>query len=778
MDFTVMQIIQGVLLFFILVGLLFGIWKGFGKSVIRLFTVLAMAVVCFFCSPPIAKALATTNISGLGINIAGVQVVTVGDAVVAFLQKIGIINEFMIASPTFKSFVETIPVLVLNVVVFSLFFLILLAFSHIISWLIAKFTLKKHKKGEHKRFRLLGGLVGAVQAVLVFAVLAVPLFGLADTAEAALKAAETSSSSSAEGTTASCVVGSEEYSIIAATNTNDTEKQIDEIKNTVSPIIEQYNNTFFVKAFRAVGLASIDTKVFGKLTETTINHEQVRLKSEVVTLAKVSGKLNSIINLSENSTDKDFENAKEAVSTLFESKLVSRIAEETVNYVAINWLDESNPTAFDVQKPNLGSLGNGLMDAALGELKTATRTTLKNDIVQAISVMQIAAKNDILKSLKDGGNSEDLLDSLSKEGVVSSVIETMTKSDTLRAIIPSAMQTAMNSIYETLDIGSENQVKIDNVELTTQEWEQEKTILENIFVNFINAYDSTKEEKWEKDGEGHNKKGDTVFDNFDFTALGKVFDSMRHSILLDGREGEKEEVDDRVSFQIVDTLLRSGLMEGISVDDDFINIIKDGWTDPTFEFQTAFDTLHGAVSIMNSFNNGEDLSAENVSTLIDGLASDSGEKIVDMITSNILTNEENTESQALEQAVQDIASSISDRAKQAKENGEDYDADAEAKALNTALDILNQTNDDSSSDPISITPDQIDDILASDIIYNSIIDATTGSELGTNVQSAAEGNDDLADNIIIRYNNAETEAEQQKINDFYKMLFGTDIPQA
>ena len=777
MDFTVMQIAQGVLLFFILVGLLVGIWKGFGKSVIRLFTVLAMAVVCFFCTPPIAKALATTNISGLGINIAGVQVVTISDAVIAVLQKIGVINELMIASPTFTSFIEAIPVLVLNVVVFSLFFLLLLAFSHLFSWLIAKFTLKKHKKGEHKRYRLLGGLVGAVQAVLVFAILAVPVFGLADTAEAALKASEkTTTSSSSE--TVSCVVGSsaEEYSITTAESTNDAEKQINEIKNTISPILDQYNNTFFVKAFKAVGLVSIDTKVFGKLTEATVNHENVKLKDEIVVFAKASTKIDTISNISENSSEEDFEAVKDVVNILFKSKLVSRIGQEIVNYVAENWLDESNPTAFGIEKPNLGSLANDLLDAALAELETATTKTLKNDIIQGVSVAQIAAQNDILKSLKSGGDSEKLLNSLSREGVVSDIVGTMTNSKTLKAVIPQAIQTAMNSIYETLDIASENQVKITNTTLTNEEWQTEKTTLENIFVNFINAYNSTKEENWEKDGEGHNVKGDTVFDNFNFTALGKVFDSMRHSILLDGREGEKEEVDDRVSFQIVDTLLRSGLMDGISVNDEFIDLIKDGWNDPTFEFQTAFDTLHSAVDIMNSFKNNEELTPESVGALIDGLASSSGDTIVDMITSNILTDDTSDENAALEQAVKDIASSIAENAQAAKEEGRDYDAEAEAAALNTALDILNEANTENGE--INITDEQIDSILGSDIIYDSIIQATSDTSegsLGESVQNAAQGNTDLQNSITNKYNEATTDEEKEKINDFYKMLFGTDI---
>ena len=801
MDFTAMSIMQGVLLLFILIGLLFGIWKGFGKSVIRLFTVLAMAVICFFCSPPIAKALATTDISGLGLNIAGVQIVTVSDGIIALLQKIKVVNELMTASPTFASFIEVIPLFLLNLVVFFLFYLVLMAFSHLFSWLIAKFTLKKHKKGEHKRYRLLGGLVGVVQAVLVFAILAMPVFGIADTIDAALKASESDSTSSSTAATASH--GNEEYTLLSSTvatesKTNDTQEKIDEIKDTVSPYVSQYKNTIFVKAFKALGISAIDAKVYNKLTTETVNHEKVNLKNEIVVVSEASAHINAITNLSEKSTAQDFDEVKAVVKSLFKSSLISRIAEETINYTATEWLDESDPVAFGIQKPNVGSLASDLFDAVLGQLKNVERETLENDLVKVAEVGKITADKNVLSSFSGSSDSEkadNLLDALKTDGTVSSIILKMTESTTLKAIIPEAVQVAMNSIYDAIG-GISDRVNIQTTTLTDAEWAQESQTIETIVKNFVLAYDSTKVEE-----------GESVFDNFDFNALGNVFNAMRDSIILDGRDKETAP-DNRTSFSIVKTLLQSGLMEGISVTDGFINTLRSGWTKPEneFSFVTAFGTLKSAVSIMQTFNDnlnlgeGEEaqpLDPDVVSGLIDGLASESGSTIVKMITNNILANGEtsgegdNQEigNSTLSQAVQDIASAIRQNAKNAVDNAvngeEAYNADNEAAALNTALDLLNQTNSATEeSAPVTITGDQVDDILKSEIIYNSIIDAATEedeegnktpSELGQNIIDATEDNTDLAGTIIEKYNDASTPEEKAKINEFYKILFGTDI---
>ena len=886
MSFTAMGIIQGIFLLFVLIGLLIGIWRGLGKSVIRIFTVLAMAVICFFTSPPIAKALSTTNISKLGITISGIHIKTVNDAIIQLLQKIKIVDELMASSPTFASFIESIPVLALNLVVFIVFYLVLLAFSHLFSWLIGKFTLKKHKKGEHKRFRLLGGLIGIVQAVLIFAVLAVPVFGVANTIEAAMKAMKTDNSSNTE--TASFVSDEEEQYVLVSeagseqNSTNSASSQFEKIEDAVEPYVKQFNKAPLTKAFKALGIATLENKVYGKLTTTKVNKEKVTLKNEIVILAKVSTKVNSVTKLSASSTEENFDDARYVIKTMFESKLFSRIAEETINHIATEWLDENDPTAFGIRRPNLGTTANELMDTVLLKLQNASRKTLENDLVQSINVMQKAKDFGILTNItsKSDTKDKDIMNSLATDGAVSSIIGVMTESETLRAIIPQVVKTGLTTIYSTvgvpkdeaelsdelaLDIFKEvtdtdvttrekmiqrldlvtdrntydfsalilsgetdeektasmnankqllfgkladvlmadmptecdnefkeklnvtftdelsnqttyNLISAENCKRKTQkdlkitdnvtkeEWKNESIIVEAVFVSFVDAYNSTQDVPEGKD----------VFDYFDFDALGTVFDSMRHSILLDGREGEKVGVEDRTSYNIVKVLLQSDLMNGISVNTSFINIIRDNWTDPDFKFETAFETLGSTIKILSAFDaDNVELDANDVKSLIEGLNSDSGEAIKDMLKDEILSSGSSDDS--LVKAVTDIIDGI---AEHGKDNLTEEEAHNETAALNTALDILDKANSD--ADSITVGDNEIDALMNSEIIYQSIIDATedTSSEdsLGTKVQNAAQDNDELKANLEARYAAAETDAERAKINSIYNMFFGTNVP--
>ena len=898
MSFTAMTIMQGVLLLFILIGFLFGLWKGFGKSVIRLFTVLAMAVVCFFCTPPISKALAATNISNLGIDISGVKVTTINEALTLLLKKIGIINEFMESSPTFSELVKAIPVLVLNLVVFFIFFLVLLTFSHIFSWLIAKLTLKKQKKGEHKRFRLLGGLVATVQAVIVFAILAVPVFGIADTIQAAFDASE-----STQSVTAAYIQENETYSLMSSTTSSaadEAEEKIEKIKSKVSPYLEDYNKTIFVKVFKAIGLASIDTKVYNKLTTVTVNEEDVTLKNEIVVFAKASKDISVIASLSESSTEQDFKKAQRAVSSMFESSLFSRIAEETVKHVALAW--QENEEAFGIKKPDLGEMANPLIDEAINQLSSTNRVTLENDIVKAIDVMKSAKDSGILSAITKDDESESkesrLMKALSNDGAIENILSIMVGSDTLRALIPEVINTGFSALYENVGVpknaidkkektlkefydeinttntkisndpskraeyvaelsksldriagkndydftaltsgrteeaaknvldalfnefaakmtndlskptaynddfvaslnisftySTENlhynfatmsnckrktqeDLKLTN-DLSESEWtNSEIAAIGGIFENFIAAYDSTK------------LPGDK-FENFDFAALGEVFNCMRDSSLMDGKQYAKPAVADRKSFGTVKVLLQSSLMEGVSVNKSFLSTLEGQWE--TIDFAEAFETLGSTVKIMQAFNSiDKEIDANDVKTLIEGLSGESGESIKTILTDGILSSSESNDD-TLVQAVTDIIDGI---VSNASENLTDEQAQSEADALNTALDMLDKAN---SGEDASLNAETVETLLESDVITNAIIDATeNNTELADKVQEAVKDeNKDAIKAVIIDdyaaakaiYESTSSTAEEkasayaqmQKDISIYQMLFGEDLPTA
>ena len=64
-------VIISLFLLILLAGFLFGLGRGFNKSLVRLLIVVAMLVATFFIVPIITEAVMTIDISGMGINISG-----------------------------------------------------------------------------------------------------------------------------------------------------------------------------------------------------------------------------------------------------------------------------------------------------------------------------------------------------------------------------------------------------------------------------------------------------------------------------------------------------------------------------------------------------------------------------------------------------------------------------------------------------------------------------------------------------------------------------------
>ena len=881
---NLMQGFQGILLICILLGLLMGLWRGFNKSLIRFFVVIAMSLVCFFITPPISKAIVDADISSLNFSIDGVKMTTIKEGLVALLEKINFISELMTASDTFRAFVEALPALVINLLVFMLGFLILSIISNLFSWLLSKLILRRIPKGSRNRHRLLGGLVGAIQGVFVFAVLAVPVFGLVGTAEKALNATNDTKTQTASYQTQ--VNKDDQVYTLVSVESSDTTEQ-DSSKKSLdteeyNKYIKDFNKLPFVKVFKALGIKSVEQKVYNSLTTTSINKEKVSLEKEVVTIAKAANNISSITKLSASSTAEDFDNARDVVSTLFDSSLFSRIGEEVVRHAATEWSDPSDPKAFGVKKPDIGKMGNPLLDKALLELQNATRKTLEADLIQTLNLLECAKDNGLFKAFTDKSSSEDLLRLFSKNDgqVIVDLVDNMLPSKTLQAVLPQMIQTGLDTMYPTLGIPendtekettvlqelcdivadvrsadfsspelatadlsnrleqnmSKNMFNFDGVETTTkltwfgtfstsmrdqnpttiemkaflnshpieytdstgtktrnfadmancgkltqedlqitnqistEEWQTEKKTLGQLFANIIVAYDSTKTK-----ADGTPVQEGEEFDNFNFAALGKAFDALRNSLLLDDHSpaAERKPVEERISFNITKSMLQSKLMKNINVTNAFIDKIESNWDDPEFKFEDAFTTLGSTIKIMNAFSKNEDLSADDVTTMLEGLSGSSGSTIKDLMKEEILST--GSSSDALTQGVTDMLDALSNQ------DTTNMDAQKEANALNSVMNVLEKTNESESLD--SITEDEanstVDNLLESEVVFNAIVEAAGDSD-NLGIESATNGNSTIEDALSNKAteisNNTELPAEEKAAQleklETLKGLFG------
>ena len=100
-------IITIILVSFILIGMAFGMIRGFTKSWVRLLWILASAVASFFLAAAIGNALASMNIANLNIVVSGEKATTLSQLIELALQSVGVIKELTTSSPTIFNSIAT-----------------------------------------------------------------------------------------------------------------------------------------------------------------------------------------------------------------------------------------------------------------------------------------------------------------------------------------------------------------------------------------------------------------------------------------------------------------------------------------------------------------------------------------------------------------------------------------------------------------------------------------------------------------------------------------------
>ena len=163
---TILLILNGVFALFLVLGFLFGL-KGIKKSGLRLGFFFVAAILAFIFTPMISKAIMQINITYQGSSMV------IQDVLLTLIKSSPEIAEITASSTALEQLFVNFPLMIGNVVVFVVLFYVLNLVSWIIYMIIASAVFKKDKEviketgKKPKKFRLLGGLVGAVQALIL-----------------------------------------------------------------------------------------------------------------------------------------------------------------------------------------------------------------------------------------------------------------------------------------------------------------------------------------------------------------------------------------------------------------------------------------------------------------------------------------------------------------------------------------------------------------------------------------------------------------------------------
>ena len=762
----------------IILGFVFGWFRGFSKSLVRFIIVLAVTVLAFFVVPSITTAVLKMDISKLNINIGGVSAVTLGDLIIDLIEQVPIVQDLIESSPTLASVITLVPQMLANVVLFIAFFFIFKWFSMIIYWIIAGIFFSKKKMGDKDRHKFVGAVIGTVQGFLVAIVLMVPIFGVVETSRPMVEAirAEQTTASTSESTGESAsgftytvneegssetpggegsseTPGGEGSSETpggeGSGGTSEEEKNNKDIKQTVYDVtdetgkyVDAFDKVWIVKVMKALKIQDLSVSMFDNLTTVKDRDLEVSLRNEVKVVASAYPGLSGLIY-----GDADIENAetydnvKESFDKLYASPVLSGVVSELVPKAATRWSDtslaEEDRKFCGIAKPDFGDAAtNRVFDALLLNLATQEDSEeLKKDIDTSIDVMKLCCTSGIVTAVKHNGDLMEVLLKDTNKNLVSNIIDLSLNSSTLKECLPDIINLAMSKVYTALNITDAPEI---NGNLTVEEWQTEKLVLQNVFNNVLRLYDGINK---------GTKEGKNALDCLDFAALGRAFDGLRSSKLLS--EG---------SLSIMTKLMDSDFVVGadVTIMASFKDKMTAVWNDPTVKMEDTFVAVQNALVLAKDLKNAEtEITPDNIGEIINGLKDN---ETLKGTVNEILNNEETMKNLGLDETtagvVKETISSVINHEYNA-EAGEDIQKD-----INAISEVYNVANKVMSSQT-EVTLEKTDtDKLVESIANSTVIKENltkSGSKVGnldftkldvgtkTNLTESIKGNSNLTE---------------------------------
>lgn len=528
-------IILGLMGFFILSSMLFGIKRGFGKTTFRLIWLLATGGLLWIFTPTITSWLNNFDISSFGINING-PVNKLSDIGVNILNSLNL-DEAIAQSESIKTFAENFPTMILNVVVFVLGFWLLKILLYPLWVMFASrfFDKKKRKLKEYKRKvknlkkrgvpvddddmpenlvvtgknRFAGALVGIVAGLVLCVVTLNPIIGL---------------NSIYQKANANLVTQ------------NEAGEEVPYLPTVIDPETQKYLNSYQGSyAFEVAtytGVEYMSNMLFNSLATVEVSGEKIYLSSEVDNGISLYNKYTALSSFLENTStcDKDsvsdaLSNIKEMLFSLNESKLISTIGNDLLPFFVDKYFANNDDFKLVIQGQDYATL-----------LKQAYKNATAENPLKIDSFMpQLEAVVDIATLLNDNGilvpiikgeisSAEQVITLLVNNNVnpktfSSALAENLFKVDLLSGEFPKLLDSTVQMLFESMGIiGFESSQKI-----TTTSLKQDlKDILENVVTYFkldnkkVNGSFATEEDACNAYG-----------------ALGKVVDVARQRLLSD-----------------------------------------------------------------------------------------------------------------------------------------------------------------------------------------------------------------------------------------------------
>lgn len=602
----VSSIVISLFIILVTLGFICGWFRGLNKSLTRLIMILCVSVIAFFTIPPLTKALLEMNISKMNIVVGDIQVLTVQDLMTDLLRQIPVVEDIIEASPTFEGFIEILPQLLFNVILFVVFFFLYKWFSMVIYWIIAGVFFSKKKMAGKDKHSFIGAVLGGVQGLIVFLVMLIPVYGIVEMLKPVSEAVKKEPVKIEQTFTALPENGEDKKPSTSLT------QAVDAVDNYA----EEFDSVWINKVFNFVGFKKLAVSMFDKLTTAETKGVKFSVMEEIEVVSDAYPYIKPIINDGLKLEDNDqINDIKTTIDKLYKSKLLSNMVKEIVPEAAHRW--STGAKFCEISKPKLEDEAmNSLLDSLLVSLAVAEGDSVKNDIDVTLDLLMIANDAQLIKTAIDGDDIMEILKDPANDKLVADIISKALESKTLKDILPKVVNVGMNYVYEALNIDTTN---IDDITIESSEvdWTEETNTIQAIFTNVIELLNEI------ETGAENNK---TALESLDFRVLGETFDNIRNSQLFGPS-----------SINIVEALLNSNEFVGENSEtlQPFITKLKTVWASED-ALAPTFESLGKALKLAKDMQtNSEDFNAEDLGGVLENLATD--EKLKDVVTEVIKT---------------------------------------------------------------------------------------------------------------------------------------------
>jgi hypothetical protein len=317
-------IILGLFVLFALIGLFIGLARGARKSIIRIVFFVISTISAFAFTPMFSKMIMnlTITIGGTTINIAQKidEIIGAEPIAVDLIQN----------STALNSLYERAPYIIMNLVTFFLLFIVINFIGYILYHIFKGLFLKKKPKAwredgtyqvdltKTKKHRLVGGFVGALQSVIFFTLLLLPVTGFASTvAELTYQKDKTTQA----------------YTPSATLIQENAPTEFLEIA-------EAYKTSPLYYSSKVLGA---DSFLFDTLTSVKIETEdgdmRIAVRQEFYKTAQIFNNIEFLTKIDFNNViykDLQYDKISNAVDTLFASEMLKTVLPEVLNWLIID----------------------------------------------------------------------------------------------------------------------------------------------------------------------------------------------------------------------------------------------------------------------------------------------------------------------------------------------------------------------------------------------------------------------------------------------------------